>query len=71
MERGDMKRAVRAFLKIPLTPLFLCFTLFMLAGIYVLTFFEWAYEVGEDTKKDTQDMKRDIVKAVKKWCTTI
>lgn len=66
-----MKKAVRVILKIPLTPFFLGFAFLMLAGIYVLMFFEWAYEAGEDAKKDTQDMKRDIVKTVKKWCTTI
>jgi hypothetical protein len=66
-----MKKFIRLLIKLPATPFVVAFFVFSYIIFSVLSVFEWIYESSEFDRGITREIKSDIVKSLKTWCTTI
>jgi hypothetical protein len=66
-----MKKIIRGLLKIPVTPLIVAWSLFIVAGFYVVQFFQYIYECSDFEKEVTQDVIDEQYSMLKRWFTTL
>lgn len=66
-----MKKFIRLLIKLPATPFVFAFFAFSYIIFSIMSVFEWIYESSEFDKSITREIKSDIVKSLKTWCTTI
>lgn len=66
-----MKKFIRLLIKLPATPFVVAFFVFSYIIFSVMSMFEWIYESSEFDKSITREIKSDIAKSLKTWCTTI
>ena len=66
----DMKKLIRALIKVPATPFVALYHIIMYMAFLVSQFFEWLYEAKDSDKKITATCKQDCIDGLKKWFTT-
>lgn len=66
-----IKKAIRAILKVPITPFFVLVVGLILLTSWCMIFVSWLYEWSEYEKRLNKELKDEYTRMFVKWFTTI
>jgi hypothetical protein len=66
-----MKAAIKAVIKLTLTPPFVCIVMLFILAIYAIQCYEWLYDCDQLDRDITSAMLQDYYDLFKKWFTKL